>query len=56
MIWSKSHLRQGITLSGGKDFLPKFADKNKLIALNRKMEKGEDLTLEELECITLDII
>ena len=37
------------SLPGGEDFLPKFADKNKLIALDRKMEKSEDLTKEELE-------
>ncbi|MBO4812984.1 hypothetical protein J5491_02435 [Candidatus Saccharibacteria bacterium] len=37
------------SLPGGEEFLPKFADKNRLIALDRKMENGEDLTTEELE-------
>ncbi len=37
------------SLPGGEEFLPKFADKNRLIALDRKMKKGEDLTKEELE-------
>ena len=35
----------------GEDFLQKFADKNMLIALDRKMKKGDDLTVEELEFI-----
>lgn len=39
------------TLPGGEDFLQKFADKNMLIALDRKMKKGDDLTVEELEFI-----
>ena len=39
------------TLPGGEEFLPKFADKNELIRLDRKMQNGEDLTKEELEFI-----
>ena len=39
------------TLPGGEEFLPKFADKNELICLDRKMQNGEDLTKEELEFI-----
>ena len=37
------------SLPGGEEFLPKFADKNRLIALDRKMGKDEDLTKGELE-------
>ncbi len=37
------------SLPGGEEFLPKFADKNMLIALDHKMERGDDLTKEELE-------
>lgn len=37
------------SLPGGEKFLEAFTDKNKLIALDRKMEKDEDLTVEELE-------
>ena len=37
------------SLHGGEEYLPKFADKNRLIALDRKMEQGEDLAKEELE-------
>ena len=37
------------SLPGGEKFLEAFTDKNMLIALDRKMQKGEDLTKEELE-------
>ncbi|MBR2659023.1 hypothetical protein IKD57_04040 [Candidatus Saccharibacteria bacterium] len=37
------------SLPGGEKFLKAFADKHTLIALDRKMQKGEDLTKEELE-------
>ena len=37
------------SLPGGEEFLPKFADKNMLIALDHKMKRGDDLTKEELE-------
>ena len=37
------------SLPGGESFLAKFADKNKLIALDRKMKNDEDLNIEELE-------
>lgn len=37
------------SLPGGEDFLEAFADKKQLIALDRKMQNGEDLTKEELE-------
>lgn len=37
------------SLPGGEKFLEAFADKQKLIALDRKMQNGEDLTKEELE-------
>ena len=39
------------SLPGGEKFLEAFADKNMLISLDRKMERGEDLTKEELEFI-----
>ncbi len=39
------------SLPGGEKFLEAFADKQKLIALDRKMQNGEDLTKEELEFI-----
>ncbi len=39
------------TLPGGKEFLPKFADRNELIRLDKKMKNNEDLTKEELEFI-----
>lgn len=37
------------TLPGGTEFLEKFADKNHLIALDRKMQAGEDITKDDLE-------
>ncbi|MDO4611298.1 MAG: hypothetical protein Q4B34_00305 [Candidatus Saccharibacteria bacterium] len=37
------------SLPGGEEFLQKFADKKQLIALDQKMQNGEDLTKEELE-------
>ena len=37
-----------LSLPGGKEFLQKFEDKQALIRLDKKMEKGEDLTKEEL--------
>ena len=37
------------SLPGGEKYLAKFADKKMLIALDRKMENGQDLTKEELE-------
>ena len=37
------------SLPGGEKFLKAFADKQTLIALDRKMQNGEDLTKEELE-------
>ena len=37
------------TLPGGEEFLPKFYCKKKLIALDRKMQANEDLTVDELE-------
>ena len=37
------------SLPGGEEFLKAFADKKQLIALDRKMQNGEDLTKEELE-------
>ena len=39
------------TLPGGKRFLDAFTDKQELIRLDRKMQKDEDLTKEELEFI-----
>ena len=39
------------SLPGGEKFLEAFVDKNMLIALDRKMQNGEDLTKEELEFI-----
>ena len=39
------------SLPGGERFLDAFADKKRLIALDRKMKNGEDLTREELEFI-----
>ncbi len=39
------------TLPGGEEFLEAFADKKKLIALDRKMEAGEELTRGELEFV-----
>ena len=39
------------SLPGGEEFLPKFADKNELIRLDKKMQNGEDLTKEELDFI-----
>ncbi len=35
-------------LPGGEEYLQKFEDKQALIRLDKKMEKGEDLTKEEL--------
>ena len=37
-----------LSLPGGKEFLQKFEDKQTLIRLDKKMEKGQDLTKEEL--------
>ena len=37
-----------ISLPGGEKYLQKFDDKQALIRLDKKMEKGEDLTKEEL--------
>lgn len=37
------------SLPGGERFLKAFADKKQLIALDRKMQSGEDLTTAELE-------
>ena len=37
-----------LSLTGGKEYLQKFEDKQTLIRLDNKMEKGEDLTKEEL--------
>ena len=39
------------SLPGGKEFLPKLADKRELIRLDRKMQRNEDLTTEELEFV-----
>ena len=39
------------TLPGGEKFLGAFADKKQLIALDHKVQKGENLTKEELEFI-----
>ena len=39
------------SLPGGEKFREAFVDKNMLIALDRKMQNGEDLTKEELEFI-----
>ena len=37
-----------LSLPGGEKYLQKFDDKQSLIRLDKKMEKGEDLTKEEL--------
>ena len=37
-----------LSLPGGKEFLQKFEDKQTLIKLDHKLQKGEDLTKEEL--------
>ena len=37
-----------LSLPGGEEYLQKFEDKQTLIRLDKKMEKGEDLTKEEL--------
>ena len=37
-----------LSLPGGKEFLQKFEDKQTLINLDHKLQKGEDLTKEEL--------
>ena len=37
-----------LSLTGGKEFLQKFEDKQTLIKLDHKLQKGEDLTKEEL--------
>ena len=37
-----------LSLPGGEKYLQKFDDKQALISLDKKMEKGEDLTKEEL--------
>ena len=37
-----------LSLPGGKEFLQKFEDKQTLIRLDHKLQKGEDLTKEEL--------
>ena len=37
-----------LSLPGGENYLQKFDDKQALIRLDKKMEKGEDLTKEEL--------
>ena len=37
-----------LSLPGGEEYLQKFEDKQALIRLDKKMEKGEDLTKEEL--------
>ncbi len=39
------------TLPGGEKFLEAFADKQKLIELDRKMQRGEKLTGEELQFV-----
>ena len=39
------------TLPGGEKYLDAFADKRELTRLDHKMQKGEDLTREELEFI-----
>ena len=39
---------KALSLPGGKEFLQKFEDKQTLIKLDHKLQKGEDLTKEEL--------
>ena len=39
---------KALSLPGGEKYLQKFEDKQALIRLDKKMEKGEDLTKEEL--------
>ena len=39
---------KALSLPGGEKYLQKFDDKQTLIRLDKKMEKGEDLTKEEL--------
>ncbi|MBR3368524.1 hypothetical protein IKG45_01890 [Candidatus Saccharibacteria bacterium] len=39
------------TLPGGEKFLRRFADKNKLIELDRKMQSGEEISYEEFRFI-----
>ena len=39
------------TLPGGEKFLRRFADKNKLIELDRKLQSGGDITFEEFRFI-----
>ena len=39
---------KALSLPGGEKYLQKFEDKQTLIRLDKKMEKGEDLTKEEL--------
>ncbi|MBR6965083.1 hypothetical protein IKH83_02090 [Candidatus Saccharibacteria bacterium] len=39
------------SLPGGEKFLKRFADKNRLIALDRKIQAGEDITKEEFRFI-----
>ena len=39
---------KALSLPGGENYLQKFDDKQALIRLDKKMEKGEDLTKEEL--------
>ena len=39
---------KALSLPGGEEYLQKFEDKQALIRLDKKMEKGEDLTKEEL--------
>ena len=40
--------KKTLSLPGGENYLQKFDDKQALIRLDKKMEKGEDLTKEEL--------
>ena len=40
--------KKALSLPGGEKYLQKFDDKQALIRLDKKMEKGEDLTKEEL--------
>ena len=40
--------KKTLSLPGGEKYLQKFDDKQTLIRLDKKMEKGEDLTKEEL--------
>ena len=39
---------KALSLPGGEEYLQKFDDKQTLIRLDKKMEKGEDLTKDEL--------